>query len=182
MSAGANAAELIIEATVPTSVFVDEVAVGQMYVPASLTLSLPAGEHTSVFMINGSPQPMPLLLLDGLTNVVTVGQSGITTATRRVELASASTEVEFRTTSSETLTVHVGEERFDLPPGESAALDLPVGEHTISVRGGAGTVVYGRGTLVVSGLGHLVVQVADGRLPEAVGPGGSFQVATSASP
>jgi len=42
--------------------------------------------------------------------------------------------------------------------------------------------VYGRGTLVVSGLGHLVVQVADGRLPEAVGPGGSFQVATSASP
>lgn len=173
----ASGAQLVVDAKVPTSVFIDGTGVAQIFVPSTLTLNVEPGQHDLLFMINGSPRETSLMVLDRPMNIVVVGRTGITTALTLPEELNAVTAVEFRTTSNELLSVRVGDEKLSLPPGQVSSMSLDVGEYPMTVRGGGGTVVYGRGTLVISGAGHLVVQVAEGRMPEVSGPGGSFRAA-----
>jgi hypothetical protein len=66
--------------------------------------------------------------------------------------------------------VRVDGARHHLSGGDRITLTLAPGPHAMSVRSQDGTSVWAAGTLSVSGGAPVIVQIAEGRMPEVGGP------------
>jgi len=172
---GALAANLVIEAKVPAEVWVAGQLVGELVMPSELHLEAEPGETEVTLLTNGTPKTVVVDVPEtGLTRVV-VGRTGITTGQvpPNVQPEGTRSEVEFRSSAREDVVLIVGDTRYTLAPGATLRVEFSHGTHPLSLRNGGGTVIWAQGSLQVDGDG-LVVQVADGRMPETAGTGGSF--------
>jgi len=171
------AGELLIDARVPLEARVDGVPVAQLFVPAQLIVPLPVGDHQFTALIGGTPQQVPLHIPPpGERAVVLAGRSGLTTELRAAPRLASTGEVpvSLRVTGGAGLQVRIDAQRLVVEPGAGLTLALPAGSHPMSVRSREGTVIWASGTLHLAGDQTVVVQLAEGRLPETSGVGSSF--------
>lgn len=175
LASAAMAGNLVVEAKVPVEVWVADRMIGELAQPAELHVDAEPGPTKVVLMVGGEPTTLEVdVPAEGSARVL-VGRTGITTGQQAAPERgdAAAHRVEFRSSASEALVLVVADDRHTLSPRETLALDLPPGKHPLSLRNQNGTVVWAHGTLIVDGAG-LVVQLADGRMPEIAGSGGSF--------
>lgn len=173
----ALAGNLVVDAKVPVEIWVSGQLVGELVQPSELHLEVDAGTTELNLVVAGKPQAYTVDVPTEGSAVVVVGRTGVTTGERAAPETegepAGSHPVEFRSAAREDIVLVVGEDRIPLAPREVVKLDLAPGSHPMSLRNKSGTIVWAHGTLDVGGDG-LVVQVADGRMPETSGPGGSF--------
>lgn len=171
---GAVASTLHIDSKLAAEVLVDGVKLAQLYGPARLDLTVAPGDHLLRVYTHGQPHDLPLRLPEGEEVTVVVGRSGLSSAA--VVGASAPVSgvvpVEFRVVGGAPAMLRFSDARHTIANGDRLTLDLPVGSHDVSIRSGDGTVIWAVGRLTVGG-GEMVVQLAEGRVPEVSG-GGSF--------
>jgi hypothetical protein len=174
---GALAANLVIEAKVPAEVWVAGRLAGELVMPCELHLQTNPGETELTVLTSGTPKRFTVDVPETGSARVIVGRTGITTGQDApepaVESEGTESQVEFRSTAREDVVLIIGDTRLNLAPEATVHLDLAHGTHPLSLRNGRGTVIWAQGSLQVDGDG-LVVQVADGRMPEIAGGGGSF--------
>jgi len=180
----ALAGTVVIDARVPVEVWIDGALIGELAAPAQLYVEAPTGAVAVTLLIGGQPQKETVQVPEVGKALVIVGRTGVTTGTIEPEVAAAaaggaaaapdpsatSSLVEFRSAAREDVLLVVGKERVTLAPGTTRKFDLTHGTTQLSLRDSSGTVVWAHGTLDVVGDG-LIVQVADGRLPEISGAG-----------
>lgn len=174
--ASALAGDLVVEAKVPARVSVDTELVAEIFRSGSYRTEIPDGPHKLVITTGGTPKsfdieagPEPV--------VVIVGRTGTTLGTAAPEpetVAKGDADIVFRSSDGSRLMVQVGPQRVVVGAGRDVALSLPVGEYPMSVRNESGTQIFARGMLDVRGGTELIVQVAEGTLPETAGDGVAF--------
>lgn len=161
---------LIIDAKVPAEIRIDGHVVGQFFLPGRLEVPVEPGEHTLAVVREGKPEELPVRVpAEGA--VVVVGKTGTTLGAARVPDRPdprAPVELEVRVSGNAPVQLRLGDQRFDLSPGRVVKLELPVGTHPFSFRNRAGTLIWAKGSLELEG-GPVVMQVAEGRMPELSG-------------
>lgn len=168
---------LVIEAAVPVEVAVDGRPTVQMFRPSTVHIPTRVGSRKVTLFLNGRPNALLIDVPDAGTAQIVVGKTGITTRSAPPPDAAANAPVELRVVGDEGLRLVLDEQRYRLSPGQTQALELTRGDHTIEVRSGDGLALYARGDLLVHGTGPVVVQLSAGRAPEVVGRTGSWQPA-----
>lgn len=185
--------EVIIDAKIPAHVAVDGAVVAEIYTEGVLRLPLADGRHTLGITTGGTPSSheievggTPVVVLVGRSGT-SIGAAGASAAPEPVagvepeagaEPAPAApvgpVPVRFRTAGRARVLVQIGTRRFTIAPGAGIEVELAPGEHIVSVRNPDGTQVFARGVLTLTGGSDLVVQVAEGRVPETSGDGVAF--------
>jgi len=168
----AFAGTVVIDARVPVEVWIAGGLIGEIASPAELHVTVPAGDLELTLVVGGKPQIETVQVPESGKALLIVGRTGVTTGHIDAVATSeaASSMVEFRSSAREDMILVVGKDRVTLSPGATRRIDLARGTTALSLRDSSGTVVWAHGTLDVKGDG-LVVQVADGRLPEISGAG-----------
>lgn len=182
LAALAPAAELHVSASVPTEVWLDGQPAAELYRPGSLTITLPeAGDTVDLrVFVEGKPQELSLPHPGATgTAFVVVGKQGVSTpgATEPKPVASGPVTLTVEVNGHEPLRVQLGDQRQRLAPGARLELGLEPGEHKLVVSSGDGHVRWASGTLQLTGTESqvpLVLQLADGKLPEVHGDGGVY--------
>jgi hypothetical protein len=164
---------LVVDAKLPAEILIDGHKLGQLWAPARVSFTLPPGDHLLRVYTHGEPHDLPLTLPEGDGLAVVVGRSGLTAEKLPAgdHVASGIVPVEFRVLGGAPAMVRFADARHTIPQGDRLTLDLPVGTHTVSVRSGDGTVIWASGRLTVGGDEKVVVQLAEGRMPEVSGEG-----------
>jgi len=170
---------LTIDAKLPAEVLVDGVRLAQTYAAAELSFDIVPGDHLLRVYTHGQPHDVNVAIEPGKEVSVVVGRTGV--SSEQVDAgptASGSVPVEFRVLDGMASMIRIAGAKHTIPQGERLTLDLPVGTHPVSVRSADGTIIWASGRLTVDGGESVVVQVAEGRLPEVSGdgrfdPGGS---------
>lgn len=165
--------DVVVDAHVPTDVFMGETALARMFVPSVLTLPMAAGRQELKFWIDGSPHPIFIDVPEQGAITVLVGKSGITSNAQAVP-EGAIGPVEFRVTGKQAVMLVVDDLRYHLGPQDALKIDLADGTHHMDVRDAMGTVIWARGSFTVNDPRGVVVQVSEGRMPEVGGSGGAF--------
>ena len=177
LAATAFAGGLVVDAKIPVEIYVDRRPVAQTHRAARLELELPAGATTVTVVTAGTPELVDVDIPEEGHALLLVGKSGTTVGEHLLatpaEEATASA-VEFRVAGTAEVLLQIDDTRHRLAPGETTFIELSQGSHPLTVRNGEGTVIWARGTLRVDGGTPAVVQVAEGRMPEVAGGGGSF--------
>ncbi|MEZ4235136.1 MAG: hypothetical protein R3F59_03035 [Myxococcota bacterium] len=174
--AAEEGARLEVDAKVPAEILVSGVKLGQLYFPGEASFKIVPGEHVLRIYVNGQPTDLPVTLRAGERTRVLVGRSGVSLEAADEAGASPVVEgpvaVQFRLAGDGTARVVLdGRPVASLQPGAPVMVDVGVGVHPLSVRSGDGTAIWATGSLEVQGGDGLVVQVAEGRMPEVSGPG-----------
>jgi hypothetical protein len=168
--------QLMFDTRLPAEIRVDGHTVAQLYLGGRLTVNASIGPHEVMVLTNGTPRHVAVDVPRVGTAVVMVGRTGITTGLRDAELAEAGslTPVELRVAGDQDVMVQIGDQRWRINARASKGIEVPIGVHTISVRSGNGTVVWATGTLELASAGPVVLQLAEGRMPEVSGQGSAF--------
>jgi len=166
--------EVLVDAKVPTEVLVDGVKLAQLYVPGRAAFTLPAGSHQLRIYTNGNHSDFPLQLLADATTHVVVGRAGVSIDAPQVAAAADGdpalpVPVEFRALVGPAQIRLDGGSRLQLTAGGRLQVELSQGDHPLSVRNAAGTVIWADGVLAVGRGDRVVVHVTEGRLPEISG-------------
>jgi hypothetical protein len=177
----AFAGDLVVDAKVPAEIWIGGELAGQLAIPGEMRFQEPAGKTEVTVVLGARPNKIEVDVPDKGEARVLVGRTGITAgepdpvaATDAAPaIPAAAYSVEFRSAGSEDMQLRLDDQRIALAPKQVRKVDLAPGSYQLSIRNESGTVVWARGTLDVGGAG-LVVQVADGRMPELSGPGGEF--------
>lgn len=168
--------EVVVEAKVPTEVWMAGQKIAENSYPCQVRFEAPDGEVDLLLVVNGANNTVKVTVPTTGAALVHVGRTGITTGhTDAPTLAAGqtATRVQFRSAAREDLVLYVDGGKHELSPAAVLSIDLDLGDHKVSLRSRDGTIVYATGLLRVEGDG-LVVQLADGRMPEIAGDGGSF--------
>lgn len=163
---------LHVDAKIPAEILIDGAKIAQLWFPGQLDFEVSTGPHILRVYTNGNPVDHELVIRPEETSRVVVGRTGITLDTLAAPASDpdAPTPVEFRILGIDAQ-IRLDDQRLMMASGERTTLELAPGEHRLSVRSRDGTIVWARGTLEV-GLGErLIVQIAEGRLPELSGSG-----------
>lgn len=170
---------VIVDAKVPVELVLEGNKLGQMYVPSELRFELAPGPHVLKVYVGGVANDVPLQLVEGDVVRVLVGRAGITTSAAPATAVAAGPQVvEFRLVGPTDAKVRLDKLSQPLHAGRSWTIELPPGQHSLSLRSSDGTAIWATGELVVHGGGPVVVVVTEGRLPEVSGPA-SFRPAGS---
>ena len=169
---------LLVEAKIPTALYVDGQAFVEFSRPGRAEFEVAAGEHKLVIMTNGNPTERVVNIGPTPTRLV-VGRTGISlgaaeTMEPSTPEAGATTTVELRSTSRLPLLITVDDERYVLAPGATKSLTIANGDHAFKVRNDAGTAIFATGTLALKGTTDVIVQLSEGRVPEVAGDGAEF--------
>jgi hypothetical protein len=173
----AFAGQLVVDAAVPAEVVINGQKAAELFFPGVLRLEVAPGQVPVTIFVDGKPQTVTIDVPNEGSAVLLVGKSGVTTGTPPDDVAAgAVVAVEFRVAGTEPLQLMVDDGRKSLSPGAVYKLSLASGDHKLSVRASDGTVIWARGTLALSGMGTapVVVQIAEGRMPETT-DGGAFR-------
>jgi hypothetical protein len=173
---GVEGARLEIDAKVPVEILIGGVKLGQLYYPGEAQFKIVPGEHVLRVYVNGRPTDVPLVMRAGERTRVLVGRSGVSLEAAVAEAGAPAAPVgpvavQFRLSGGGGARLMVDGEPVALQGGQPVTIDLGVGNHRLSVRSVDGTAIWATGQLEVQGGDSLVVQVAEGRMPEVSGPG-----------
>lgn len=171
----AFAGELVVDAKVPVRVAVDGELLAEVHREGVLHLPLADGLRGVVLTVAGNAQRYEVQIGDQPSRIL-VGRTGVTVdaVAPAVAIPQGEATVRFRTAGKERLLVQVDRQRVLVSPGVGIALPLSTGDHAISIRNPDGTQIFARGTLIISSGGDLLVQIAEGRVPETSGEGLQF--------
>ncbi len=173
----ALAGDLVVDAKVPVTVSVDAQQAADVFQVGVLRLAVDDGPHKVVVVVAGKPSVFDVTIGPSPV-VVLVGRSGTTVGAPDAQPVPVAVGVDipvrFRAAGRDRLLLQIGGQRVVVAPGVGVTLPLSLGEHDMTVRSPDGTSIYARGMLVVSGAGDLVVQLAEGKMPETSGAGLSF--------
>jgi hypothetical protein len=164
---------LVIDARVPAEVLIDGHKVVQLFTSATVDLNVAPGKRRLRVYVNGSPQEHPIEILPTGATLVIIGRTGITTGQRDAlppTDASAIAQVRFRAAGDVASQVRIDGKILRVQPEEISPIELVSGRHDISIRSLDGTAIWAKGVLTLDG-GDVVIQIAEGRLPEVAGDG-----------
>jgi len=166
-----NAGTLRIDIKLPAEVLLDGVKLAETYVPAQLSFEVVAGPHLLRVYTHGDPHDLPIEVEAGDALSVVVGRTGMSgdRTTGTAPDPNGIVPVEFRVLDGMASTIRIDGGKHTIPQGDRLTLDLPVGTHPVSVRSADGTIIWATGRLTLGGHEGVVVQVAEGRLPEVSG-------------
>jgi hypothetical protein len=168
---------LHVDAKVPAEILIDGVKLAQLWYAGQASFEVVPGRHQLRVYTSGQPTDFPLDIQPGQGTWVVVGRTGISLdslageqAATLVPAEDALVPVEFRSLGGGAQ-LRVDDQRLLLGSGQRLDVELDAGDHALSVRSADGTVVWATGTLEVDRGDRLVVQIAEGRLPEISGAG-----------
>ncbi len=170
----AFAAELIVDAQIPTELAINGLPIAQIFVPSRISVDRPAGLAEITLFVDGKPQFFSVEIKNDKPTWFVVGKTGITVSQPEATAATGPAKAEFRVSGTGTVQLRLGDAVYRLAPGDSKSIELEPGEHPMSLRDSKGTAIWARGMLNIQPGGVMIVQLADGRLPEVVGSGGAF--------
>lgn len=179
LTALAFGADLTLEASVPTELHLDGRPAARLYGAGTFSVNTSAQPHQVTVFVNGQPQRQTVDLTHAAEAIIVVGRTGVSwpdellAAPADAPEADVEGRVVFRSVADEDVVLQIAGARHTVAPGQELELVVGPGRHPMNVRNAAGTVVWVRGELHVSGDGSLV-QLADGRMPEVMGDGGQF--------
>jgi hypothetical protein len=170
--------QLLIDARVPSALYVDSQAYVQLSQPGLAEFTVSEGEHKLIILTNGNPTERVVTFTNEPVKLL-IGRTGITIGSAEVkETPSADTkqvnQVELRSTSRLPLLITIGPDRYILAAGGTKVLTISSGEHPISIRNDNGTAIFATGTLILKGSDNIVLQLSEGRVPEVTGDGVEF--------
>jgi len=168
----ADMGRLVIESRVPTEVLVDGHKMMQLFTSGTSMFDVRPGKRRVRVYTNGNPQDLVVEIMPTGETILIVGRTGITTGQRTAaeNPTDAVAKISFRAAGDIASQIRLGKERFTVQPDTIYPLELAAGRHDISVRSADGTAIWASGVLTLDG-GKVVVQVAEGRLPEVTGDG-----------
>lgn len=177
-SALAFGGELLIDARIPTAIYIDGQPFVQLSQPGKVEFDVADGEHKIVIMTNGYPNERTITIGKEPAHLL-VGRSGISFGKAEVVVPTQSntglsSTIELRSTSRLPLMIYIGEEKHILAAKATKELEIAAGEHTISVRNDAGTAIFASGVIVTDGEHQVIVQLSEGRVPEVSGEGSQY--------
>ncbi len=163
---------LHIDAKIPSEILVDGAKLAELWFPGRVSFEISTGPHLLRIYTNGAPADHELRIHSGETSRVVVGRTGITLDPLATPESAPDqvVQVELRILGIDAQ-IRIDEQRLVLASGERTTLSLAPGDHPLSVRSRDGTIVWARGTLEVGVGQHLIVQIAEGRLPALSGSG-----------
>lgn len=159
-----------IDAKLPAEVLIDGIKLAQVFAPGKVTFDVVPGQHLLRVYTHGKPHDLPMNITAGSDLSVVVGRTGLSSD----EVVSDTTPagivpVEFRVLDGMASMIRIAGAKHTVPQGERLTVELPTGVHPISVRSSDGTIIWANGRLTLEGSDGVVVQVAEGRLPEVSG-------------
>jgi hypothetical protein len=169
---GQDAGPMFVDARVPVEIMVDGAKLAQLWYPGTARFDVLAGRHVLRLYVDGQPQDVTIEIHAGRETQVLVGRTGVsvtegpTVATPDVNAV----DVEIRVVGGGAAQVRIDAERHRLSGGDRLNLSLAPGPHAMSVRSQDGTAIWAAGTLSLAGGAPVVVQIAEGRMPEVGGP------------
>jgi len=164
---------LVIDARVPVEVLVDGHKMVQLYTSGHVKLNVAPGHRRLRIYVNGTPEEHAIEILPTGAALVIVGRTGITTGqTSPAVIAQDGTlaQIRFRSVGAVASQIRLGERRIMVQPDEIQPVEMAPGKHNISIRSSDGTAIWATGVLTLDG-GEVVIQIAEGRLPEVTGDG-----------
>jgi hypothetical protein len=167
---------------------VDDRVLAEAWAPGSIRVEVPDGTHDVVVVVDGLEHRFPDRTVDAAHPLqIFAGRLAVTEGVREAAPAQSGeptsppaavgpSPVAFRGTGAARVLVQLDDTRFYVDPGQSVQRTLSPGDHRVSVRSSDGLSIYARGALSVraDATGALVVQVAEGTVPEAGGDGLRF--------
>jgi hypothetical protein len=162
------------EANVPAEVRINRRPIAQVFVPSSVEVAAPIGQHELTVLVGGTPSTFPLVVPPPPDRaVVMVGRSGTSVRSEARPVAAADHQVplELRGTGPGPVQVRIAAVKYRVEAGATVGLTLAPGEYPVSVRSPDGTAIWATGRLTVSGGDVVIVQLTEGRLPEVTGAG-----------
>lgn len=168
---------LVFDAHLPAEVLVDGEPVAQLYRAARVRVEVPAGIHRVRVYTNGSPNDLEVVVPAGGELPVLVGRMGLSVDPKSkpvgapTDVVAGDIPVQVRMSDRTGARLLIDKKRYTVTAGKQLELQLPTGEHDLSVRSEDGTVVWATGTLKVDGPDPVIVQLSEGRLPEVSGRG-----------
>jgi hypothetical protein len=163
---------LVIEAKVPCEVIVDNVKLTQLWVPGTASFDVVVGKHLVKLYVSGVPADVPVEVTSAKEVRVLVGRTGVSVSENLLPAAGeiATVDVEMRVVGGGAVQIRVDGNKHPVSGGDRLKLTLPPGPHAMSVRSSDGTVIWAAGTLNLVGGAPVVLQIAEGRVPEVSGP------------
>ena len=169
----ATESTLLIDAKLPAEILVDGHKLGQLWAPARVSFTVKPGAHQLRIYTHGKPNDLSIALPPGDGLTVVVGRSGLSSEALPTDQRPTTgiVPVEFRVVGGAPAMLRFADTKHTIAQGDRLTLDLPSGTHALSVRSGDGTVIWASGRLTVEGGNQMVVQLAEGRMPEVSGEG-----------
>lgn len=168
---------VLFDSRLPAEISIDRHMVAQTYIGAKVRVNASVGEHTVKIVTNGQPKLLDIEITQAGTVLVLIGRTGVTTGFQLEAPPGEEgslTKAQLRVAGQRDVMLQIGDQRFRLNPGSTEDVELAVGRHKVSVRSGDGTVIWATGTLEVKTNEPVVVQLAEGRMPEVSGSGSVF--------
>lgn len=166
---------IVVDAKVPVEMKLDSEPVGTLLVPGTLTLVTTPGPHTLKMWVHGTASDVPVEVPPDGQVVVVVGSGGVTAGAPAKVVGVGPVRVELRSLGREALAVVIAGTRIVVDAGQTVPVELPAGEHAVTLRNLDGTAMWADGTLVVGAGTVVVVQISDGRAPEVAGAGSAWR-------
>jgi hypothetical protein len=165
---------MFVEAHVPAEIRVDRRPVAQLYVPATVEIAIPVGNHELSVLVGGESTLLAMVVPPAPERaLILVGRTGTTVRTdaRPITAEATRVPVELRGSGPGPVQIRIAADRYQIDAGSTFGLSLATGEYPVSVRSPDGTAIWATGRLRVSGGDIVVVQIGEGRLPEVSGAG-----------
>ena len=161
---------IVVDAEVPVEVRIEEQPYVKMYYPGQARFEWTPGTVDVTVLINGKANVLTLLVPEIGHVQIIAGRNGLSHDKTVTPLPVAeSTGVIFRTSGPDSIQIRLNKARHQVSPGLDLAHSLPSGKHNIEIRNSAGTIIWARGQLDLSGREDVVVQLSAGKMPEVVG-------------
>lgn len=168
----AAAGQVVFDVRQPAELLIDGVKLGQLYYAGQARFDIVPGRHVVRVYVSGQPTDGEIEVVAGTETRVLVGRTGLSISRQALDAPEAdAVPVELRVVGGSGAQVRLDAQRFDLPPGGKLSTTLATGAHAVSFRSADGTVIWATGTLRIAAGDPIVVQLAEGRLPEISGPG-----------
>jgi len=166
---------IVFDSRLPAEIRVDNQTVAQLFVAGRFTVNAPVGSHLVMVLTNGQPRTTNVDVPATGSATVMVGRTGLTTGRAVGEWdADGAAQVEFRVAGSQSVLVQLDGDRYRIDGHGYKGVTIPVGNHRMSIRSGNGTVVWASGRLELNKSADVVIQLAEGRMPEVSGAGSAF--------
>lgn len=165
--------QLLFDAKQPAELLVDGVKLGQLYYAGQARFDVLPGRHRVRVYLSGQPTDTDVEVVAGVESRVLIGRTGVTVSRSDVAAAPHAdvVSVEMRMVGGGGAQVRVDDQRYRIDAGGQVSVPLASGVHAVSFRSADGTVIWASGTLELAGGEGVIVQLAEGRMPEVSGPG-----------
>ncbi len=166
---------IAFDTRVPAEIRIDGLVIAQLFTGAQLSVSATVGPHEILVLTNGRPRTGRVTVPVSGKATVVVGRTGLTTGQMDGKSDESGTAtLQFRVVGSQGVIVQLDGDRYRVDAHSHKGVVVPVGSYDLRVRSADGTVVWANGRLELDRAVPVVVQLAEGRLPEVSGPGSSF--------